>query len=359
MKVCFYNAGCGDAFRIEFKGVSGQERNVLIDSGYQRTFQNILSSEFKSIEAKGGNIDLCVLTHIHDDHIGGIETYVKAILADRANDIILKWWFNSPRPVSAIPKLQRSGSVAKSINQSDTVTSYLQYKNALPSSPIISNVVPYEIDGMKIYVLSPNETGLQRLRDKYRDPKIEVESIEDEKTSRAVAAKSRDYHKTVDEFDFTGWAEDCNIENGSSIALLTELNEKKILWLADAFPSVIVANLEALGYSESDPLVCDYVKVAHHGSFGNNGSKLFNMIKCQKYILSTDGYNLHGLPSKECLVQILNNPFRAINEHYIFYMTSNDNVLNTIFESDGENVYEKLNFELIYPINGSGFNIEF
>ena len=139
MKVYFYNASCGDAFRIEFEGISGKRRNILIDSGYQRTFRDLLSNEISSIEAEGDNIELCVLTHIHDDHVGGIETYINAILAGRANDIILQWWFNPPRPAKLVAKKQGRTSVAKSITQGDTITNYLDSKDALPESPIISS----------------------------------------------------------------------------------------------------------------------------------------------------------------------------------------------------------------------------
>lgn len=359
MKVYFYNAACGDAFRIEFEGISGRRRNILIDSGYQRTFRELLSNEINSIEAKGDNIDLWVLTHIHEDHIGGAETYIKAILAGRANDIILQWWFNPPRPAKHMPKIQDRTSVAKSITQGDTITSYLNSKNALPIMPIISSLTPYALDGMKIYVLSPDEHSLRNLIEKYGDKKIKLESIEDEEISKAKAAKDRDYHKTVQDFDFRAWTQDRSIENASSIALLTEFNGKKILWLADSIPSIVVASLKALGYSKTNPLVCDYVKIAHHGSWGNNGRKLYELIKCRKYILSTDGYNTSGLPSKVCLVEILNNPSRIRTEQYTFYMTTNDPVLKTIFDIDGKEIYQKLNFEIIYPISGSGSSIEF
>lgn len=359
MKVYFYNASCGDAFRIEFEGLSGDRRNIFIDSGYQRTFREILSNEISSIETKRDNIDLCVLTHIHDDHIGGVETYIKAILSGRANDIILQWWFNPPRPAKSLLKIQGCTSVARSITQGDIISSYLNSKDALPRLPIISSLTPYKLDGMKIYILSPDEQSLRNLTEKYTDPKLKLESIEGEETSKAKAAKDRDYHKSVNDFDFSGWTQDRSVENGSSIALLTEFKGKKILWLADAFPSVVMASLGALGYSKTNPLVCDYVKIGHHGSWGNNGSKLYEMIKCRKYILSTDGYNTSALPSKVCLVEILNSPNRTSTDRYTFYMTTNDPVLKTIFDIDGKEVYEKLNFEIIYPINGNGFSIEF
>lgn len=359
MKIHIYNAGCGDAFRIEFNGNSGHSCNILIDAGFERTFRNILAKEFVAIESKKQHIDLCVITHIHDDHIGGINALVKSILAGRGNDIVLKWWFNPPRVNGRQPPLHRLGSVAQSIGQSDFLTSYLQSKNILPESPIISKVIPFDLDGMKIFVLSPDQRSLDRLTDKYSDPKIAIEHIEDEKVSQAVASKSRDYHIPLEKFPLIEWKQDKSIENASSIVLLTKYNGKTILWLADALPSIVIASLISLGYSIANPVVCDFVKIAHHGSSGNNSGVLYQMIKCKKYILSTDGYNTHGLPSKACLVEILTNPKRDIKDQYTFYLTTSDTVLKTIFKIDGQEVFKTLNFEMIFPINGEGFSIEF
>ncbi|PIF45364.1 metallo-beta-lactamase superfamily protein [Chryseobacterium sp. 52] len=359
MKLFCYNAGCGDAFRIEFKGKSGIIRHILLDAGYERTFRNVLSKDLNVIKKQGQNIDLCIATHIHDDHIGGLKSLVNAINTNRADDMILQWWYNPPRITNLKLKSSEVESVAQSISQADVITRYLSTKCVLTKAPIVSSPHPYHLDGMDIYILSPNERSLNKLIDKYRDPKIAIEPIEDDKASQAIATKTRDYHIPVGDFNFQKWKEDRNIENGSSIALLTKYDGKTILWLADAHPSVVVESLKSLGYSNINPLECDYVKIAHHGSLGNNSSELYQMIKCQRYILSSDGYNLHGLPMKACLAQIVTNPGRSINDHYSFYFTASDDVLRTIFEVDGDNVYKKFNFEIIYPIDGNGMSIQF
>lgn len=359
MKVVCYNAECGDAFRLEFIGKSGKVRHILLDAGYERTFRNVIVNELNLIEKKNENIDLCIITHIHDDHIGGIISFVNAVNAGRQNDIVLQWWFNPPRISSLTLKQQKLNSIAASIGQADILTSYLNFRNALPISPIIYSEIVHEIDGLEISILSPDQIGLNKLTKKYINSKIAVEKIEDEKTSRAVASKNRDYHIRVEEFDFKGWKEDVNIENGSSIVLLTKFQGKTILWLSDSFPSIVIKSLEKLGYSKTNRLVCDYVKIAHHGSLGNNSSELYQIIKCQNYILSTDGYNLHGLPTKACLVQILTNPQRNSEDHYKFYLTCKDDTLLKIFDVDGDDIWKRLNFEIIYPKHKDSFEIMF
>lgn len=357
MKICCYNAGCGDAFKIEFNGKSGL-RHLLLDAGYTRTYRNVLAAEFALMEKNNLRIDLCIATHIHDDHIGGLKSWISAIEAKRANDIVEQWWFNSPRMLSMKVHKSESISTPQSIRQADVLTRYLVNNHTLCTKPIVFNKEPYNLDGMDIFVLSPDVETYRKLVGKYMDHKIQLESIEDHFTTRAIGAKVRDYHKILEDIDLSMWEEDKNLENRSSIALLTRFENKSILWLSDAHPSVIVRSLEELGYSDKNPVECDYVKISHHGSFGNNSTKLYQMIKCRKYILSSNGTNVHGLPSKACLAQILTNPSRAKNDFYSFYLTSDDEILRTIFAIDGDMVYQKYNFEMIYPNERNGFTVQ-
>ena len=50
MEVYFYQAECGDAARIRFKGIDEQYHNIFIDSGYERTLRHILEEEINSIK---------------------------------------------------------------------------------------------------------------------------------------------------------------------------------------------------------------------------------------------------------------------------------------------------------------------
>ena len=351
MKIYCYNSGCGDAFRIEFVGQSGDTRHILIDGGHSRTYRNVLAAELARIASSKQRIDLCVVSHIHDDHIGGVETYINAVQADRAVDLVDQWWFNAPRIPRVAPQNSTIASEAKSIGQSDIIAGYLKSKDLLVKSSITSDSKPFILDGMELTVLSPSKSKLKMLVDKYSDPKVTIEPHEDFQVTEAVARKSRDYHIRIEEFDFTNWKEDQNPENGGSIVVLTKYKGKQILWLADAHPSVVTNSLKSLGYSKEYPLECDFVKIAHHGSLGNNSVELYQLISCDNYILSVDGYNLHGLPSKACLVNIITSSSRNRWNRCNFFLTCDDHPLRTIFNVDGDDVFERYNFRMIFPSN--------
>ncbi|BAF71688.1 hypothetical protein [Sulfurovum sp. NBC37-1] len=99
--------------------------------------------------------------------------------------------------------------------------------------------------------------------------------------------------------------EDKSLPNGSSIAFILEIGDKKILFLGDSHPSVIIDGLKELRYSNRNKLEIDFMKVSHHGSKANTSNELLEIIKCDKFIISTDG-SKHGLPNKETLARIIN-----------------------------------------------------
>lgn len=80
------------------------------------------------------------------------------------------------------------------------------------------------------------------------------------------------------DFDLENWEEDGNVDNGISISLITDLNGFKILWLAALIPTILSPDLN-LNYSPQRPLSCNWVKVTHHGSKGNNSDDCIHTLR--------------------------------------------------------------------------------
>lgn len=97
-------------------------------------------------------------------------------------------------------------------------------------------------------------------------------------------------------------------------------------------------------------LNCDWVKVTHHGSKGNNSDDLYDHIVCSNYLFSVDGENKHYLPNKEAIARILRNKNRnIIKQPYSFYFTYDNPTLRRIFAVDGDRVFKTLNRKT-YPL---------
>ncbi len=360
METYFYQAECGDAARIRYIGSDNKPHNIFIDAGYERTYSHVLSKEIENIGKAGESIDLWIISHIHDDHIGGVMSYINAIQSGEITDIVKSWYYNPPRIGVVMTKdiAPPSISFAKSIRQGDELVTYLAYKNMVLNFDISTKLPTQDFFGLKITILSPSPSKLNALRKKYSQPEYKTLNYQElTSISEATAAKSYDYNIPIESFALKKWKEDDSIENGSSIAFLTEFQNKKTLWLADSHPSIVIKSLQKLGYSKDNPLICDWVKVTHHGSKGNNSSELYELIQCNNYLMSVNGENKDYLPAKECIAQILLNSNRDIKSTYNFHFTYDNDVLRSIFNVDDKNIFEKWNFTMNYLKNNKWIRI--
>ena len=84
----------------------------------------------------------------------------------------------------------------------------------------------------------------------------------------------------------------------------------------------------------------------HHGSKGNTSIELLELIRCERYIITSDGDNIYNLPNKETLVKTIKYN-RSISESHIeFLFPSLSDTPCRIFAVDGESVYEKYAFSI-------------
>jgi|SRR5690554_283427 len=351
MEIKFFQAECGDAASIRFLGNDNKYHNIFIDSGYERTFRHTLDSEIQENINKGEQIDLWIISHIHDDHIGGIIKYIDTINDGEFKDIVNQYLYNPPR-IYDFKKSINNPSKIVSIDQGDVLYEYLKSANKLQNHEITNSIKPLDLAGLKLTILSPSQQKLNKLRDKYPLDKFKpLERQEDEGISDAVAQRQNDYKTLISDFDLEKWKEDNSIENGSSISILMEYNNKKILWLADSHPSDVVNSLIKMGFNKKNKIICDWVKVTHHGSKGNNSDALYALIKSENYLFSVNGENKHNLPSKECIARILRNKTRPPNFKYKFYFTYDNEALRSIFKTENDSIFAEYNFEVIFNNN--------
>lgn len=208
------------------------------------------------------------------------------------------------------------------------------YEHILANRPSDLNDVTeglfFDIDGMKVTILSPDVNTLNRLRDKYSN-KRPLCKLETDETSIEAGGVTDDYSIPLSQFKTDKFQEDTNIENASSIAAIFEYRGIRILWLSDSIPSVVVGSLSKLGYSETKKMQCEAALLSHHGSSANNSLDLFKMISANKYIISADGINRHCLPNKETVARIVSASSKLPVTLYFNY---DDGRLTRMFKSD-------------------------
>ncbi|HEX8377671.1 MAG TPA: MBL fold metallo-hydrolase [Pedobacter sp.] len=324
MKIKFLKAFNGDSIWLSFleKDIP---RNILIDGGTGNTYKTtstIKGELFKAIQEikeSGQFIDLLILTHFDDDHIGGVLRWLNK--DKEAPKLIKKVWFNSGKEIAKKFKTKENKELDIKIVEGvdDFYTSpkqgikfekYLRDNN-LWEGTIIEQNIEHQLFGLKFKILSPNKEKLKNLLTLYE--------------------KQKDYFTSGNKFDFQTplkdfieeenqpsfkFEEDSSVANGSSIAFIMEYDDKNFLFLADAHPSVIIEGLVKFGYNNDNPLNVFFIKVSHHGSMYNTNKELLEIVRTDNYLISSNATK-HGLPNKRTIARIINcNPNAFIYFNY-------------------------------------------
>lgn len=325
----------GDCILISFKNTTNSIKNILIDGGTGNTYAKRLKAgelkkEVLSLIEKNQVIDLLVITHIDDDHIGGVLKMFEDKKLDKS--IIKKVWFNSGKSIAKHFNSEgefeerdielsiynnRDASVRQGVNLDVFLSNLGCWDYRLIKKGLIE-----EIDNCKITVLSPNTNGLRNLHSKWETEK--PESLE-------TSSKETDYNLSIRELieNEDLFEEDKSVPNGSSIAFLMEIEDKKLLMLGDAHPSVVAETLQEIGYSADKKLKLDLLKVSHHASKKNTNMELLELIDCDSYVTLTNSLK-HGLPDKITFARIIkNNPDSTLLFNY--------DIVNKIFTEEDLN----------------------
>jgi len=319
MNIQSLQARHGDAIHLRVREKRNTYRNILVDGGPQDTWiQKGLKNKMESgplkqfieqIRDRKECIDLLILTHIDDDHIGGILKWFGQVIQDEnevlAKDLVKKVWFNSGRLISEYfqqPEnednslvLQRDDSFDTSVRQGVDFEKYIE-EHKIWDRRLIKSGDVIELFGLKFTILSPTDDKLKKLLSKW------------EKEAPIVDTSGKsDYSDSLQKLIETDkFKSDDSVPNGSSIAFMVENEERKILFFGDAHPQPIIDTLKKKGYSAKKPLHADFVKVSHHGSKKNTNYGLLDLIQADNFLISTSG-DEHGLPDKVCLARIINS----------------------------------------------------
>jgi len=278
-------ANCGDSIIISFN--NGDEiKNILIDGGAGTVYDDILKDEIKKIKRLRQKIDLLIVTHTDIDHIGGI---IKFIEDDSLNDCIEEVWFNSWTNFDGKPVKLSHNKKEISAKSAKTLENKLKEMNIWQNELIYQGIYR-NYNKAKITIVSPNQDSLEALRG-YLKSEFKISESDDRKKKIEFLQKRK-------------FKEDKAIPNGSSIAFVFEYKDKKLLFTGDSFPSIVLEGLEKTNFiDENKKLKLDYIKISHHASKKNTSDKLLEKIKCNNYIVTTQGCN--GKPNKETFARIL------------------------------------------------------
>jgi len=323
----------GDALLLAADGAT-----VLIDGGPPGVYRKFLRPELAALDRGGEEppvIDLLMVSHIDSDHIAGILDLTGEMIDAEQEEArqpvrIRRAWFNSfadtiartglatpsattasaASLASALDALGLSGLgpansdlVLASVGQGRNLRRDLatlsidvnaRFENRLALAGAAAE--PWTKGGLKIEVVGPTKTELDKLKDEWAKqlPKI----LKKEADAKLAAA-------SLDESVF----------NLSSIVVIAEAGGKRMLLTGDARGDMIVPWLASAGF-DGGKAHFDLVKLPHHGSDRNVTSEFFENVTADHYVVSGDGK--HGNPEPEMLRML----FEARgDEAYTIHMT--------------------------------------
>jgi beta-lactamase superfamily II metal-dependent hydrolase len=293
-------AAFGDSFILEYKE-QDSSKLILIDGGPTYTYANHLKFAIDDIFTRKGRLDLIVLTHIDNDHICGIIDFLQDIKNTKEQNLspILQIdgiWHNTfkqtigikseiaPRVLDLAEGAERKrllinipSETVRGISQGEQTSKLardlgIQVNAGFKDGLVLSEngPTPWLMEDLKIWIIGPNQHNLERLQREW------LAWLE----KKVLAPVTRTAEK------------DTSVPNLSSIMLLAEAVDRRILLTGDSISKDILTGLKSLGKLDaSGKIHVDIIKLPHHGSMRNVSEEFFENVHADIYVISANGQN--------------------------------------------------------------------
>lgn len=259
-----YNAGKGDCLRLRFKGLSGARHNIVIDAGVSR-FGPRFAAIGKDIAAAGEQIDVLIITHMDDDHLGGLLYNMRQGKTLPVKEV----WINSRAGMSA----------GLSVRQNNELYGRLVNAKIPVREALAGNV--YDMDGAHMEILWPDRDTAE----KFYAP---------DTVSTPLSGRC-DYGYDIEELmDMPLKEKDTSFSNRNSVVFSFAYEHKNFLFTGDAWSEDILSAAGGKAF--------DFIKLPHHGSARNLTENWHGRIVCRNYMVCTDGIS-H--PNKQTIAKLL------------------------------------------------------
>jgi hypothetical protein len=301
----------GDAILLGW-GNDDERHWMLIDGG-PATAYSALTERLEEIA--GATLELLVMTHIDGDHIEG----VLRLCNDAALRVgIHNIWFNgSGQLVDELGVMQ--GEMLSALVAERRVPLNAHFGGravaARDDSPLPVHELP---GGLRLTVLGPDLATLARLRDNWKaaceEAGLQFGSREEallRLSSRKNLIPDESYLGESDlpdvwELATNTSARDYSLTNKSSIVLLAEYGEARVLLAGDATPTALRPALRrVLAERGLDTLPLSAFKLPHHGSAANVTADVLALAPATHYLFSSDGSSPSKHPDAAAVTRVL------------------------------------------------------
>jgi beta-lactamase superfamily II metal-dependent hydrolase len=384
MHLTAFRSGNGDCLILEN---SKRSARILVDGGMPDAYRKHVAPALDELRKKKKKLDVVYVSHIDEDHIGGILAMLDAEVAWRVHKF-QKDQGNSkhkepdaPRPVAAgkiwhnafheqlkknagaveeaiaaaAPVLSRADLVEMreaGLEMSELVASVHQAiqvsrrigkgQLGIPLNPEAKGKLmmarkgqkPFNVGGMRVTVLGPTAKHLERLRKDWntwlRDNEKAVKAIREKAARDEKSFGTSDVRRLLRALSLPaevfGDPSSVTPPNLASLTLLVEEGDESILLTGDARGDQMLDGLRDAGrLSNGATLRVNVLKVQHHGSKNNIDPEFCDTVIATDYVFCGNGEQ-HGNPHPDVVELIAERRRKVDATNFRFWFNSSEAV---------------------------------
>lgn len=324
-----FDVGIGDCCVIRLVKDSGEQFVIMVDCG------RFTSAVREYVEGTLHNhINLIVATHIDGDHICGLISMLKKCQDLQIDNIWYNCYGRCRREAGTVDLTEEQREVLRwvknalpvefdAINYKKEISAYQgkslageilkkeNWKNVWNTEYITCDTPDFDLpdDFGKIVLLGPPCDALDEIEKRFKDVfnsyfmQVWNDSLKDaEELSELLIRLSDAYKKKFkarqvsatipDKLDANfikktaeDEGEDTSDTNYSSIAFMLESSDHRVAMLGDAFAATLEKAINRKYEGVEKPIVCDAIKVSHHGSNGNSSKVLLDTMTSHLFFI--------------------------------------------------------------------------
>jgi hypothetical protein len=325
-------AGKGDCLMLHC-GTKKEPRLIMIDGGPSGIYQRHLRPRISGIKTASGldeetplPVDILMVSHVDDDHIQGVLDLTTELRDQKANREppllrVQSLWHNSfddllkttPKELDAAAGFGAAALAGTIDVDDDEELDAAKVLASIPQGRVLRDdasflakgtgtwKINHEFKGKLILAAKPvKKLSLDGVTMTIVGP-MERELAELQKEHDAWLRQQKKAGGKRAESSLAAFIDD-SITNLSSLVILAQAGNKRMLLTGDARGDMILEGLQIAGLlkaGESSTMHVDVLKVPHHGSANNVERSFFERVTADHYIFSGNGE--HGNPERETL----------------------------------------------------------
>ncbi|MBW8369025.1 MAG: hypothetical protein K0M70_14350 [Arenimonas sp.] len=294
------HADHGDCLWVEYgEADAPSPKRILIDCGTERTYREHLKAKIEqTVAAEGGvRFELFVVTHVDSDHIGGALRFLDDCAAPDSGVDIGEVWFNGYKHLDNHSPYELGGAQGELLSELllrsdwDWNTSFGTRAVMVPDEGDLPQV---DVAGMRLTLLSPDFARLQKLKPEWAENARKNGLTAGGRLPEDEAVLNdgwlgEDQSGAVDDLAASVFIQDSAKANGSSIAFIAEYDGERVLFGADAHPSMLLQSARREPLADLETVELAAFKLPHHGSRKNVSVAMLERFPAAHYLVSTTG----------------------------------------------------------------------